>query len=240
MPPPPGCPFKKINILNKTNWLLWPFGKNNTHVQLFIFAISRILYGHVAHIGGEAQHVTHPALGPGRVFVWVTWLALCSVSVKIKPGASVKRLCGCQRLRHGALLPSAAFTPAQSAQAVQLWPTKSSRLGTRRSRAAITLTARSRSAIITARQAAYVIFRALDRVGTSCVRAPEPETPTHILLEDKSSQRPRESRGETIRRFIGHLRSYTSNWMTYFPDFVWQYTTKCTETRKEHIWEMYM
>lgn len=116
--------------------------------------------------------------------------------MKIKPGALVKWLRGCQRLRQGSLLPSAAVTPAQSAQAVQLWPTKSSRLGTRRSRAAITLTARSRSAIITARQAAYVIFRALDRVGTSCVRAPE--TPTHILLEkDKSSRRLRESRRET-------------------------------------------
>lgn len=38
---------------------------------------------------GEEQHVTHPALGPGRVFVWVTWLALPCVSTKINPGALV-------------------------------------------------------------------------------------------------------------------------------------------------------
>lgn len=119
---------------------------------------------------GRAQHVTHPALGPGRVFVWVTWLAQFSVSTKINQSALVKLLRSCQCLRQCASLPSPAVTPAHSAQAVQLWPTKSSRLGTRRSRAAITFTARSRTAIITARQASYVISRALDRIGTSCVR----------------------------------------------------------------------
>lgn len=87
---------------------------------IYVSSIIHHFYGHAAHSGGEAQHVTHPALGPGRVFVWVTWLALCSVSVKIKPGALLKRLRGGQRLRQGALLPSTAVTPAQSAQAVQL------------------------------------------------------------------------------------------------------------------------
>lgn len=69
---------------------------------------------------GREQHVTHPALGPGRVFVWVTWLALSSVSTKINPAVLIKWLCSCQCLRQCAYLPSAAATPAHSAQAVQL------------------------------------------------------------------------------------------------------------------------
>lgn len=153
----------------------------HTLCHLFIFQSIINIFRDTSYTVGlrKEQHVTHPALGPGRVFVWVTWLALSSVSTKINPGALIKWLRGCQCLRQCAFLPSAAVTPAQSAQAVQLWPTKSSRLGTRRSRAAITLTARSRTAIITARQATYVIFRALDRIGTSCVRALG--TPTHNL-----------------------------------------------------------
>lgn len=122
---------------------------------------------------GRAKHVTHPALGPGRVFVWVTWLALSFIWTKTYRSAFIRRprdprcwrLCVCS--------PSAAVTPARSVQVLQLWPTNSSRLGTRRSRAAITFTARSRTAIITARQWTYVICRALDRMGTSCVRDPE-------------------------------------------------------------------
>lgn len=121
---------------------------------------------------GTEQHVTHPALGPGRVFVWVTWLAPLCVSTKINLGAFIKRPLDCGCLCSGASLPSATVTPAHSAQTLQFWPTKSSRLGTRRSRAAITFTARSRTAIITARQATYVISRVLDRMGTSSVRVP--------------------------------------------------------------------
>lgn len=133
---------------------------------------------HQMAVGPEReQHVTHPALGPGRVFVWVTWLAQSPVSTKINPAVFIKSIRVRECLRQCVSLPSAAVTPAHSAQAVQLWPTKSSRLGTRRSRAAITFTARSRTAIITARQAPYVIFRALDRIGTSCVRVLG--TPTH-------------------------------------------------------------
>lgn len=122
---------------------------------------------------GREQHVTHPALGPGRVFVWVTRLALRYLSAKITSGVSIKCLHGGQDLRHGSCLPSTAVTPAHSAQSVQLCPTNSSRLGSRRSRAAITVTARSRTAIIAARRAVYVIFRVLDRIGSSCVRALE-------------------------------------------------------------------
>lgn len=142
------------------------------HYTAYIFITITCFFLKTAYAGGaeREQHVTHPALGPGRVFVWVTWLALCSISTKINPCALLKWLHSSLYLREDASLPSAAVTPAHSAQAVQLWPTKSSRLGTRRSRAAITFTARSRTAIITARQAAYVICRALDRTGTSCVR----------------------------------------------------------------------
>lgn len=69
---------------------------------------------------GREQHVTHPALGPGRVFVWVTWLALSPVSTKINRGALIKLLRSCRCLRQDASLPSAAVTPTHSAQAVQL------------------------------------------------------------------------------------------------------------------------
>lgn len=62
--------------------------------------------------------------------------------------------------RRGAHSPSDDVRLALSVQTPQLWPTKSSRQGTRRSRAAITLTARSRTAIITARQGADVTARA--------------------------------------------------------------------------------
>lgn len=61
--------------------------------------------------------------------------------------------------RRSAHSPSDTVRLALSVQTLQLWPTKSSRQGTRRSRAAITLTARSRTAIITARQGADVTLR---------------------------------------------------------------------------------
>lgn len=43
------------------------------------------------HRTGE-RHVTRPALGPGRVFVWVTRLALPPVSPGINPDGFTKRL----------------------------------------------------------------------------------------------------------------------------------------------------
>lgn len=132
---------------------------------------------------GGAKHVTHPALGPGRVFVWVTWLALRFIWTKIYRRAFIRRPHEHGCLRSSVCSPSATVTPAHSVQALQLWPTKSSRLGTRRSRAAITLTARSRTAIITARQPTYVIPRALDGMGTSCVRVPEARAHTRAQYE---------------------------------------------------------
>lgn len=73
--------------------------------------------------------------------------------------------------RRSAHSPSDAVGLARSVQALQLWPTKSSRQGTRRSRAAITLTARSRTAIITARQGVDVRLRVpASRGGPACAR----------------------------------------------------------------------
>lgn len=73
--------------------------------------------------------------------------------------------------RRSAHSPSDAVRLALSVQTLQLWPTKSSRQGTRRSRAAITLTARSRTAIITARQGADVTLRAPAGAEGTCVCA---------------------------------------------------------------------
>lgn len=74
---------------------------------------------HVEGGRGE-QHVIHPALGPGRVFVWVTWLVLPSVLKKNNRGGMADRLRSCYCLCQDGSLPSAAVTLAQSAQAVQL------------------------------------------------------------------------------------------------------------------------